>query len=108
MNDIGYEEWSNMFTHGVKLAKGVKYRMSFDMSSSINRDVRVVIENATYQRAMQKLVASDKKVKNIVIEFVADRDEDATIKVLTGKIGNTQNRPHSVFVNNFTLEVVTE
>lgn len=108
VNDIGYEEWSNMFTHGVKLAKGVKYRMSFDMSSSIDRDVKVVIENATYQRAMQKLVASDKKVKNIVTEFVADRDEDATIKVLTGKIGKTQNRPHSVYLNNFKLEVVAE
>ena len=108
VSDIGYEEWSNMFTRGVKLTKGVKYRMSFDMSSSINRDVRVVIENATYQRAVQKLVASDKKVKNIVVEFVADRDEDATIKVLTGKIGKTQNRPHSVFINNFKLEVVAE
>ena len=108
VNDIGFEEWSNIFTHGVKLTKGVKYRMSFDISSSIDRDVRVVIENSNYQRATQNLVASDKKVKNIVTEFVADRDEDATIKVLTGKIGNTQNRPHSVYLDNFKLEVVQE
>ena len=108
VNDNGNEEWSNMFTHGVKLTKGVKYKMSFDISSSIDRDVRVVIENTSYQRAMQTLIATDKKVKNVSTEFVADRDEDATIKVLTGKIGNSKNRPHSVYIDNFRLEVVQE
>lgn len=108
VSDVGNEEWSNMFTQGVKLTKGVKYRISFDISSTVDREVRVVIENATYQRAMQKLVATDKNIKNVVSEFISDRDEDATIKVLTGKIGNTKNRPHSVYLDNFKLEIIQE
>lgn len=108
VKDIGYEEWSNMFTHNVKLLKDVKYRLSFDVKGSISRDIRVAIENSAYQRAAEKFISIDKNNKSVILEFTASRTEDAALKILLGKVGETKNRPHSVYFDNVKLEIVQE
>lgn len=108
VKDIGAEEWSNILSQNVNIEKGIKYRVSFDISSSRTRDVRVSIENATYQRKGQALVKAEKKPKTYTIEFVADKSEEVGLKFLLGKVGETKNRPHTVKLDNVKFEVVKE
>lgn len=108
IKDIGNEEWSNLLYQNITLQKGLKYRVSFDINSSITRDVRLVVENANYQKYVGKLINVDKNVKNISVDFVAERAEEVGVKFIVGNVGSTKNRPHDIYIDNVKVEVVEE
>lgn len=108
IRDLGAEVWSNLFYQNVALVKGIKYKLTFDISSSRNREVTVAIENASYQRKASRVLKTSKKDQKVEMEFVADKTEEVGVKFLFGKYPKASKRAHNIYLDNVKLEVIKE
>lgn len=108
IKDTGKEEWSNAISKNINLQKGMKYKISFDVSSSITRDMKIIIEDSNYTKLMAKQIEINKKEQIINLDFNAYMGGDFALKFIIGNVGNTQNRPHEIKIGNVKLEVIEE
>jgi len=86
----------------------MKYKISFDVSSSITRDMKIIIEDSNYTKLMAKQIEINKKEQIINLDFNAYMGGDFALKFIIGNVGNTQNRPHEIKIGNVKLEVIEE
>lgn len=108
VRDLGSEMWSNLLSQNANLQKGLKYRLSFDISSSRKRQLTVALENNSYQRSTAKTLKTDKKTQHVDLEFVAERSEEVGLKFLFGKYPKASKRAHYIYLDNVELVVVQE
>ncbi len=102
IENAGNETWSiQVYQENMKLSKGVTYVLSFDASSTADREIEVAVENAGYHRYFEKLVSLHSEMNSYNFEFVMTGDDTVTLKFLLGKFAQA----HEITIDNVVLEV---
>ncbi|UOE93544.1 carbohydrate binding domain-containing protein [Alkalihalobacillus sp. LMS39] len=107
----GYEPWHVMLMQeNVKLKPGNTYVVQFDAFASVDRDMEVVIENASYTRFFNEKVSLTKEVQTYQFEFEMTQEQTTGLKFLLGRISGSSavGSAHSVIIDNVRLEVKGE
>ncbi len=124
INNTGTQDWNiQMMQRNIKLEQGKKYRLTYDAKSSINREIRVVLqgleprgyevysEHSTDEDANDGIVALTSEYKHFTEEFemTAETDEVAQLSICYGAVnGAVITDKHTVTVDNLVLEEITD
>ena len=85
------------------LNKDVEYELSFNISSSIDREVEVVLQNSGYYRVFENKISVSPEVKEHKYIFKATGTEAVELNFLLGKFGDYNT--HEVSIDNVVLKV---
>ncbi|MDF2837930.1 MAG: glycoside hydrolase family 16, partial [Paenibacillus sp.] len=103
----GSAGWNVMLNQsGLRLEGGLSYALSFEASSSVNRDIEVSLENAGYVRRFfsgSLPLGGEKQRFEYVFRMPAD--EVLALKIMTGKTAQSPAGAHQVRIDNVKLEV---
>ncbi|MCT8137048.1 carbohydrate binding domain-containing protein [Anaerobacillus sp. CMMVII] len=108
--NTGWEPWHVLLMqNGMKLLRNQTYVVEFDAKSTVDRNIEVVLENASYQRYFAEKVELTNALQTYKYEFVMSNDETVDLKFLLGKIvGSDDIGNHEVVIDNVKLEVKGE
>lgn len=100
----GSETWAVQFKQtGLQLYDGLEYILSFEASSTIDREIELVAQNSGYYRVFEDKISLDKDIKKYTYSFVATGTEIVELNFLLGKYADYD--PHSITIDNVILEV---
>ncbi|MDF2941826.1 MAG: glycoside hydrolase family 16 [Herbinix sp.] len=106
ITNLGQNPWSVMLLQGgMPFTKGLEYTLSFRAKASANRNMEVVLENASYTRAFDSnalQLSTDWKIFNFTIK--PSVSENLDLKYLMGKVDNTAVAG-VVFIDDVILQV---
>jgi beta-glucanase (GH16 family) len=102
---LGSDAWNIMLIQsGMNFTKNVEYVLSFDARASVNRDILVTLENASYVRAFDssslQLTPQSKHFEYIVKPAVS---ESLALKFQMGR--TSQGAAGDVYIDNVVLQV---
>ncbi|MNM95649.1 Carbohydrate binding domain protein [compost metagenome] len=94
------------FQEGLSLSKGVTYIVEFDARSTMDRNMKVTVENASYTAHFSQTVHVSEDTQHYQFEFQAPAKEKAGLKFLLGDVGDGAiNQYHEVYLDNVNLRV---
>lgn len=100
----GLENWSYQFRQtGLELVKDIEYKLTFDISSTIERELEVVVQNAGYYRIFEDKIKITPDTKKYEYVFTATGTETAELNFLLGKYGDY--KVHEVSIDNVSLNI---
>jgi beta-glucanase (GH16 family) len=107
VTNAGSAGWNIMLNQsGLRLEGGLSYVLSFEASSSVNRDIEVSLENAGYvRRFFSGPLALNGEKQRFQYVFRMPMDEVVALKVMTGKTAQSPAGAHQVKIDNLKLEV---
>ena len=98
------QPWGVQFKQtGLPLVKDVEYELSFDMRSSIERELEAVIQNSGYYRVFEDKIIVNSEMKNFKYSFKANATEVVELNFLLGKYGEYE--AHEIIIDNIILKV---
>ncbi|KAB2861936.1 MAG: family 16 glycosylhydrolase, partial [Exiguobacterium chiriqhucha] len=102
--DAGAEKWAVQFKQtDLQLYAKKEYLISFDASSTVPRDLEVVVQNSAFERVFEKEIAVTEKTKRFMYSFTATTEEAVELNFLLGKYGDEE--AHSVTIDQVVLEM---
>lgn len=107
ITNVGSQGWNVMLNQSnLQLAGGLTYELSFDVRSSVARDIEVSIENAAYERRFfSGSLAVAPETKTYSFTFRMPVDESTALKFMMGKTARSAAEAHDVVIDNVTLGV---
>ncbi|MGM0523109.1 MAG: carbohydrate binding domain-containing protein [Bacillota bacterium] len=107
IENTGWEPWHLMLMqNALTLKAGETYTVSFDASSTVERQVDVVVENAGYHRYFSDIVTLTEEMQTFEYTFDMTDDDTVDFKFLLGAIDEVADLPaHQVTIDNIGLEV---
>ena len=108
VKNVGTENWNvQLKLEKLTLTKGKKYRLSFYVKSSVQRDIEGVLQNGqTYSPYLQKSMAATTLGGHYQYEFIMDKETDSDVVLVfnAGKIGNSNTiGEHVIYLDNISL-----
>lgn len=110
VKDVGTENWNvQLILNPLTLTKGHKYKVSFDVSSSINRDIEAVLQrnSGDYSIYNSKTVSTTATETRHEYEFTMDRETDSKVQFAfnLGKVGSGEQQlgEHIIYIDNISL-----
>jgi beta-glucanase (GH16 family)/uncharacterized protein YneR len=101
---IGAEKWAVQFKQtGLQLYKDKEYLVSFDASSTIPRDMELVVQNSGYTRVFEKTISLTQESKRYTYSFKATAEDVVELNFLLGKYSEYDQ--HGVTIDNVVLEM---
>ncbi|MGR9049503.1 carbohydrate binding domain-containing protein [Halobacillus faecis] len=98
----GNETWSVLAEQpGLSLSKGAAYTLSFDVESTLARDIEVTLENAAYTRYLSEKVSLNEDMEHYEFEFEMIKDDVTSLKFLMGQVADA----HDIYIDNVKVEV---
>lgn len=119
-NMDGYTEFTienvGTFEYGImglipaqKIKAGESYRLSFGISSTIEREAVITVEDHVYERYLDKKITLTNEIQYISYDVNFQKDMSADIKFQLGNIGDSSEiGPHTVVVSDIKWEKITE
>ena len=106
----GWEPWHVLLMqNGMRFSENQTYVLEFDAKSTVDRNVEVVVENASYNRYFSDIVELTHTMETFTFEFEMNADDTVDLKYLLGKIAGSEDiGSHEVFIDNVKLEVKGE
>lgn len=113
IGDAGKYNYSIELANGnFKLSAGKKYRLSFDAKSTIDRDIRPVIEHndAGYATCFDQVTAITSEMKTYSYDFTMSNDDDlAHLVFCMGNVDGAATLPiHDVYLDNVSLREIDD
>ncbi len=107
IENTGWEPWHLMLMQNAMTLKAREtYTVSFDASSTVERQVDVVVENAGYHRYFSDIVTLTEEMQTFEYTFDMTDDDTVDFKFLLGAIEDVTDLPaHQVTIDNIVLEV---
>ncbi|WP_096155583.1 carbohydrate binding domain-containing protein [Bacillus sp. FJAT-45066] len=107
IDNEGWEPWHVLLMqNGMDLHPNKTYSLSFEASSTVDRKVEVVLENATYNRFFSEVVDVTDSMQKFEFEFEMSSSDKVDLKYLLGKVANAgEIGNHEVVIDNVRLEV---
>src|SRR5690606_28698838 len=107
VTNAGTAGWNVMLNQsGLQLEGGLFYVLSFDASSSVNRDIEVSLENTGYvRRFFSGSLPLNGEKQRFEYVFRMPADEVVALKIMTGKTAQSPAGAHQVMIDNVKLEV---
>lgn len=100
----GAEKWAVQFRQtGLQLLENKEYLVSFDASSTVARDMELVVQNSGYNRVFEKTISLTEESKRYTYSFKATAEEVVELNFLLGKYADYDQ--HEVTIDNVVLEV---
>ncbi|CAM3774322.1 carbohydrate binding domain-containing protein [Marinicrinis lubricantis] len=93
-----------LFQDALDLYKGAKYRLSFEARSTIDREIEVTIEDASYTRYFDQNVVLTSEMQKYTFEMEMPGDISSSLKFSLGQLPGAQAN-HQIIVDNIVLEV---
>jgi beta-glucanase (GH16 family)/putative cell wall-binding protein len=109
VRNVGSEEWAVQLKSGfLTLTQGKTYKLSFDVKSSVQRDIKVIVQNGeeynpTYFAQELTTVVQGKHYE---YEFTMEdvTDSKVVLAFSAGKVGNSNTvGEHVIYLDNFSL-----
>ncbi|MCM3619005.1 carbohydrate binding domain-containing protein [Sutcliffiella horikoshii] len=111
IRNVGWNPWDVIFMQeGLQLKGGYTYLVSFEASSSLGRDMEVVLEDSSYQRTLSEVISLTSETTTHTFEVTVDEDKQLGLKYLLGNIAgqDISGEEHQVFLDNVRVEVSGE
>ncbi|WP_226681728.1 Ig-like domain-containing protein [Sutcliffiella horikoshii] len=100
----GAEKWAVQFKQTeLQLLENKEYLVSFDASSSVDREMELVVQNNAYNRVFEKTISLTEERKRYTYSFKATAEELVELNFLLGKYADYDQ--HEVTIDNVVLEV---
>ncbi|TDL32009.1 glycosyl hydrolase family protein [Jeotgalibacillus sp. S-D1] len=100
----GAEKWAVQFKQtDLQLYKDKEYLVSFDASSTIPRDMELVIQNSEMKRVFEKEISLTEESQRYTYSFKASAEEAVELNFLLGKYADSEK--HGVTIDNVVLEM---
>ena len=93
---------------GMKLSKGVEYKVAFDARSTVARSIFVSAENATFNQYFAKTMPLATTLTHYEYTFVMAKDDTVDLKFQLGNIGVNVPSSSDVFISQVKFEVIHE
>lgn len=94
------------FQDGLSVSKGLAYALEFDASSTVERKMKVTVENSSYTAHFAQTIDLSPETNRYTYEFRIPENEIAALKFLLGDVGNgVIGTPHDVILDNVVLKV---
>ncbi|PXW90955.1 carbohydrate binding protein [Streptohalobacillus salinus] len=108
--DNGTEPWHIMLMQNdLTLLGDHRYELMFDVSSTLERQIDVSIENASYHRYFSEIITVGPETETFSYQFDMTKTDTVGLKYLLGAIAGAANLDaHEVTIDNVRLEVVGE
>ncbi|WP_459477504.1 glycoside hydrolase family 9 protein [Clostridium saccharoperbutylacetonicum] len=108
VNNCGDEQYSmQVYYDGFKMYKNAKYRLEFDVSSTINRtiDYRIQLNGGDYRSYVDGQVKISKDVQTVSKEFTMTEKNDPSPRLAfnIGKVAGETPEAHSIKIDNVKL-----
>ena len=85
---------------GVSVQAEKTYRLSFDASATVSREMLVTVEDATYQRYLEKTITLTPEQTHYDLELTLPADMQADIKYQLGNLDAASAAAHTVMLRN--------
>ncbi|MCR2802585.1 carbohydrate binding domain-containing protein [Paenibacillus soyae] len=107
VTNVGSAGWNVMLNQSnLQLTGGLTYELSFDVSSSVARDIEVSIENGAYtRRFFSGSLAVSPETKRYSFTFGMPIDELTALKFMIGKTAQSTAVAHDIIIDNVELNV---
>ncbi|MHA6485186.1 carbohydrate binding domain-containing protein [Paenibacillus sp. strain BS8-2] len=107
VTNVGSAGWNIMLNQSnLQLAGGLSYVLSFEASSSVDRDIEVSLENAGYvRRFFSGSLPLNEEKQRFEYTFRIPADEILALKIMTGKTAQSPSGAHEVKIDNVRLAV---
>lgn len=100
----GAQTWAvQLKQNNLKVNKDTKYKVSFEVSSDIERDMEVVVQNIGYYRHLGEKITIDSNPKTYNFEFTSTGTEQVELNLLLGKYGEYD--AHNIYIDNVVFEI---
>jgi len=109
ISNVGPETWGVLMAQGPFVTSNkAPYVLSFDVESTVARNMEVVIENSSYFRYLNEKISISPDVTHYEFTFNFPLVDSVELKFLMGNTDETinENQPHSIFIDNVDLHVV--
>lgn len=111
IDNTGGNDWEIQFNQeNINLNEKVTYEVSFEVSSTIGRQIDVTIENAGYDRYFEATgvtVTTDAAIH--IFEFEMPKDDTVNLKFLLGNVGGAEALgSHTITIDNVICQVKTD
>ncbi|WEG15202.1 carbohydrate binding domain-containing protein [Alkalihalophilus pseudofirmus] len=106
----GYEPWHVLLMQNqMQLLANQTYILEFDASSTVKRELEVVLENSAYERYVDEVISLTPDMQTYSFEFNMTETDLVDLKYLMGKVGDAAAiGPHEVKIDQVKLEVKGE
>lgn len=107
VDHVGPETWGIQLYQGTFVASNkVEYIVAFDVKSSIDRNLEVIIDNASYNRYLSKTVAATTEYTHYEFEFKFPVEDTVSLKFLLGKTdAEVPLGAHDIIIDNVVCQV---
>lgn len=102
--DAGAEKWAVQFKQtDLQLYANKEYLISFDASSTVPRDLELVVQNSAFKRVFEKEISVTEKTQRFTYSFTAPAEEAVELNFLLGKYAD--NDAHRITIDHVVLEM---
>ncbi|MDP5275995.1 carbohydrate binding domain-containing protein [Chengkuizengella axinellae] len=101
VNYEGNEFWSLQLNQGpFQLENAQTYTVQFDARSDVARQLEVVAENENFTKFVDETLNLTTQMNTYTISFTMPANEEVSLKLLAGKIGEIVGVPHQIYIDN--------
>ncbi|MCG1021793.1 carbohydrate binding domain-containing protein [Sutcliffiella horikoshii] len=111
IRNVGWNPWDVIFMQeGLQMKGGNTYLVSFAASSSLERNMEVVLEDSSYNRSLSEVISLTSEPTTHTFEITLDEDKQLGLKYLLGNVAGNEmvDEEHQVFIDNVRVEVSGE
>ncbi len=108
INNVGWNPWDVIFMQeGLQMKGGNTYLVSFDASSSLERNMEVVLEDSSYNRSLSEVISLTPEPTTHTFEVALNEDKQLGLKYLLGNVAGNEitDEEHQVIIDNVRVEV---
>lgn len=107
IDHVGPETWGIQLYQGNFVASNkVEYIVSFDVKSSVDRNLEVIIDNASYNRYLSKTVTATAEYTHYDYVFKFPVEDTVSLKFLLGKTdSDVPTGLHDIMIDNVVCQV---
>lgn len=111
ITNAGSNHWAIQLKHdGIVLENLKTYRLTFDAKSTVPRNIRVSLQNATSSMIeyFGKIVEVEPKMKTYTCEFTFNSTTGTNVAIVfeMGKIGTETDKAHDIVLDNVHIEKI--
>lgn len=108
LTNVGSQPWSAQFSQlGFNFDVNTQYKVAFDARSTAARNIEVIVENSSYTRHLNQIVALSTNNTHYEYTFTVPVDELVNFKFLLGKTDeNVPATAHDIYLDNVVISKV--
>ena len=107
ISNVGTEDWNIQLKQaGITLEQGCRYKVSFDVTSTLGRTIKLAMLNATYAwYGGADIDVTANEVKSVEVEFTVSEatDNNITMVISMGIVNGEELEGHEIHLSNFSL-----